>query len=228
MVNLDIIQQSLEESFEDFKLDQIEKSLLLTTFQSLNADQRAYARNQAFKIVRESPADAPRLNTLKWLERVIKTIDLSRPATNYNKAYFSPGEDCRQAILDQMKRCKSLLDICVFTISDNRIRDEIVNCYRRGVNVRIISDDDKSNDQGSDIEFLAEFGVSVAIDRTRHHMHHKFAIFDNTILMTGSFNWTRSATEFNHENILETNDGNMIAQYTDEYERLWKEFSGVS
>ena len=40
---------------------------------------------------------------------------------------------------------------------------------------------------------LAELGVAVRIDRSEHHMHHKFALFDDAILATGSYNWTRSA-----------------------------------
>ena len=46
---------------------------------------------------------------------------------------------------------------------------------------------------------LARSGIAVAFDSSPHHMHHKFAIFDLTRLLTGSYNWTRSAAESNEE-----------------------------
>lgn len=89
--------------------------------------------------------------------------------------------------------------------------------------IRVVSDDDKSGDLGSDIERLAEAGVSVRIDRTPVHMHHKFAIFDGDMLMTGSYNWTRSANDENHENLLVTFDPALVAAYTKELERVWSQ-----
>lgn len=224
MFDFSEIKNALYESFEDYKLDSEEKSSLLKIFQVLTEEQRSYARNQAFKIVRESLGDAPTPLALKWLERIIKTIDLSLPAVAETSSYFSPGNDCRDTIIDNIKRCSHSLDVCVFTISDNYIRDALLDVYKRGVAVRIISDNDKANDRGSDIDYLIESGVPVRIDRTSHHMHHKFAIFDDKTLLTGSFNWTRSATDNNHENILVTNDSNAMQQFKGEFEVLWSEF----
>ncbi|MFV1984811.1 MAG: phospholipase D-like domain-containing protein, partial [Thiohalomonadales bacterium] len=85
----------------------------------------------------------------------------------------------------------------------------------------IITDNDKSMDLGSDIERLAHLGVAVKTDNTDYHMHHKFAVFDNKILLTGSYNWTRSATLYNQENLLTTHDRKLVSEYSNEFERLW-------
>ena len=72
--------------------------------------------------------------------------------------------------------------------------------------MRIISDDDKQFDEGSDIHALREAGVPLRIDDSPFHMHHKFALVDGAWLLNGSFNWTRSASVNNEENLLVTDD----------------------
>jgi len=93
--------------------------------------------------------------------------------------------------------------------------------HERGVKLRILSDNDKANDFGSDIDRLARAGVAVRIDRTPVHMHHKFGIFDGRLLLTGSYNWTRSAHDENAENNVLTDDPTLVKAFTVEFERLW-------
>jgi cardiolipin hydrolase len=53
-------------------------------------------------------------------------------------------------------------------------------------------------------------------------MHNKFAIMDENILLTGSFNWTYSAVVKNFENILVTGDAVYLEKYIPEFERMWE------
>ncbi len=96
------------------------------------------------------------------------------------EAYFSPGEACRHRILGFVDGATSRLDICVFTITDNEIATTIERAHRRRVDIRLITDNDKSNDRGSDVDKLSERGVPVRFDETEAHMHHKFAIADGS------------------------------------------------
>ena len=117
--------------------------------------------------------------------------------------------------------------ILVFTITCNEIADEIKAAAERGVRVRIISDGDQAESKGSDIESLSQVnGVQVRCDKDPDsHMHHKFAIIDQRVLLNGSFNWTRQAVLSNRENVVVSrNDGRLTVTFTDEFERLWKEF----
>jgi len=56
-------------------------------------------------------------------------------------------------------------------------------------------------------------------------MHHKYAIADGKTLLNGSFNWTRSASNPNNENILVTNDPKLLGLYTEAFEKLWNSLS---
>ncbi len=55
-------------------------------------------------------------------------------------------------------------------------------------------------------------------------MHHKFAILDEAVVITGSFNWTTQAVKSNQENILFFENEKIAKNYLDEYNRLWKSF----
>jgi len=91
----------------------------------------------------------------------------------------------------------------------------------RGVQIRIISDDDKSMDLGSDLAHLSKAGINCRLDRTTAHMHHKFAIADQDLLLTGSYNWTRSAATENDENIVVTNNPRLLRCFAGKFEEMW-------
>jgi phosphatidylserine/phosphatidylglycerophosphate/cardiolipin synthase-like enzyme len=58
-------------------------------------------------------------------------------------------------------------------------------------------------------------------------MHHKFAVLDNSVVITGSFNWTMQAVKFNQENILFYENKVIASQFTKEFDRLWNDFTTV-
>ena len=138
-----------------------------------------------------------------------------------SSVYFSPGDDCLNAIIKTIQTSQYTLDICVFTISDNRIAKSILAAHHQKIKIRIITDNEKCLDKGSDIKELAEAGISVKIDKSPNHMHHKFAISDHNTLITGSYNWTRSAALYNHENIIVVSLPYMANLFTAEFEKLW-------
>ena len=141
------------------------------------------------------------------------------------KTYFSPGEDCRNAIISKLRQAKKEVKICVFTITDNKIGNVIRDMHFNGIDVKIITDNHKKDDRGSDIEYLDEKGLNIKIDNTDAHMHHKFAIIDDKILINGSYNWTVSAAEKNQENIIVTDNRNFVSAFSKEFDKLWRKFN---
>ena len=217
----------LRKTLDDHRVSRGERRVLRQILDELEPDerQRSLLRHQVFAIAREEMGGTDAADVLDWLEEVVKI--LGRPTTAetasdvHSRAWFSPGDDCVRAIVSMLRSARRTLDICVFTITDNRISDVIVDCHRRGIAVRIITDDEKSGDLGSDIGRLDEAGIAVRIDRSPYHMHHKFALFDNKSLLTGSYNWTRSAAESNEENLLATDDRQMVKEFSAQFETLW-------
>lgn len=143
------------------------------------------------------------------------------------KLYFSPGPDCLNAITDVIDNAQKSLKICVFTISDNRIVSAIESAAYRGVDIKILTDNDKLYDRGSDIQYLASKGYAVKVDLTEAHMHHKFAIADHKTTITGSYNWTRSAEKYNYENVLVSDSEYLAKKYNEEFNRLWRKMKEI-
>lgn len=223
------IQALLEQSFDDFRLDNDERRELAgqLAVAELKGDDLSFLRNQSFALVLQILREGrDGEQALKWLEQVIKQLDKvrGRDCEGVAESWFSPGNSCLNGIRNQLEKATRTVDICVFTIADDQLSAAILAAHQRGVKVRIITDNDKVNDAGSDIDHLARQGIEVKIDNTSYHMHHKFALFDNTRLINGSFNWTRSASRFNTEDLTLTEDRRHIQAFSCKFEQLWRYF----
>lgn len=226
-MEFDALDRSLRESAQDFTLDAGEKLELRELGQQLDAGRIRFLRNRAFDIARDAMRGEPgaTLEVLRWLEQVVKTLDAADEAAPVvSSAYFSPGDTCLRRLCDLMRGCRDTLDICVFTIADDRLTEAILDCHARGVQVRVVSDNDKQHDSGSDIDRLRARGVQVRVDDAPSHMHHKFALFDGRVLANGSFNWTRSATRDNDENLVVSDDANLVRVFGLQFGKLWQQF----
>merc|ERR1711976_971310 len=59
-------------------------------------------------------------------------------------------------------------------------------------------------------------------------MHHKFAVVDKSVLINGSFNWTRQAEDGNQENMIVHRDcPDLVGPFVHEFNRLWSKFNLV-
>jgi phosphatidylserine/phosphatidylglycerophosphate/cardiolipin synthase-like enzyme len=54
-------------------------------------------------------------------------------------------------------------------------------------------------------------------------MHHKFAVFDERLVATGSYNWTNSAEHANYENLVVLEEPALVSRFQQEFRRLWRE-----
>ena len=234
------LDRFLRQSLADHRLSRSEKTALADWLEkNVRTEQaRGVARHVAFEVARTAVADPASSEVVEWLEEVMKVLAPMAPAVQLPEspgvdfAFFAPGERCLQQIVHRFGECRRSADVCVFTITDDRISRAILDANRRGVKLRIISDREKAGDAGSDIEKFRAAGIPVKLDNIHTHadphlnghMHHKFAIFDGVRLINGSYNWTRGAAESNFENIVDTADAKLIAAFAAEFERLWTAF----
>jgi len=141
-------------------------------------------------------------------------------------AIFFPGEEGERSLIKYLNMAKHTLEVCVFTISNDKLANALKGLHQRGVKIRLISDDECAKNKGSDIFDLAQLGVPTRTDaNVQSHMHNKYAIVDNKILITGSFNWTWQAVKSNQENLIIVEKEDLVKKYKDSFEKLWVQFA---
>ena len=226
------VKAALAASLRDGHLDKAERDALRAWLEKSapEAQKRGVDRSMAFALATEAleKNSVPPHSALNWLERVVKLLTPLSPTTGTTaiaEACFSPQHDCVGRIVRLFDQARRSVDVCVFTITDDRITEAMLRAHRRGVALRVITDNVKSFDPGSDIARLAQAGVPVRRDETEFHMHHKFAIFDSGLLLNGSYNWTRGAALNNEENFIITSEARLVPAFQKLFEELWRRFA---
>ena len=74
---------------------------------------------------------------------------------------------------------------------------------------------------------LEELGMSVKVDRNYSFaFHHKFFLIDEKVVISGSFNPTKSAALRNNENILIIESEEVAAEYRQHFQSIGRKWWG--
>jgi phosphatidylserine/phosphatidylglycerophosphate/cardiolipin synthase-like enzyme len=100
----------------------------------------------------------------------------------------------------------------------------LVAAKNRGVQIRVLTDQEKARAEMPATRILRRGGVTIRTLGVSEQslMHHKFAVFDDRLVATGSYNWTNSAERANYENVVMLDDPGVVARFQREFNRLWQ------
>lgn len=146
----------------------------------------------------------------------------SSPVVN---AYFSPNGGCTEAIVGALNSAKSTVLVQAYSFTSAPIAKALVDSHKRHVDVQVILDKSQRSERYSSATFLANEGIPTYIDAAHRIAHNKVIIIDGKTVITGSFNFTKSAEEGNAENLLIISNAPDLAQI---YTTNWKEHLGHS
>jgi phosphatidylserine/phosphatidylglycerophosphate/cardiolipin synthase-like enzyme len=135
-------------------------------------------------------------------------------------AFFSPNGGCTEAIVDQLNEAKRQVLVQAYSFTSAPIAKALVDAHRRGVDVQVILDKSQRTERYSGATFLSNEGIPVFIDAAHKIAHNKVMVVDGKTVITGSFNFTKSAEEGNAENLLVISNAPDLAQ---RYTANWKE-----
>ncbi len=149
------------------------------------------------------------------------------------QACFSPQGKCSGHIVREIDKAQKELLVAVYAFTSEDLAKAVVQARKRGVSVQIVLDRefDAANEK-SQGKFLESqkiplrriSGMKPAVpERDAGLMHQKFSVIDRKIVLTGSYNWTRSADSSNDENLLLFRDAGPLAEeYRKVFFQLWE------
>lgn len=151
----------------------------------------------------------------------IKTTPFS---TNTSYAVcFTPGQDCEGMIVNEIKHAKKSILLQAYSLTSTPIAKALSEAKQRGVDVRAILDKSQRKEKYTGATFLKHAGIPVVIDEQPAIAHSKIFVFDQVSVLTGSFNFTKSAQERNAENLIVIKgDANLVRAYTENWTTRWK------
>ncbi|XP_029914815.1 mitochondrial cardiolipin hydrolase [Myripristis murdjan] len=126
-------------------------------------------------------------------------------------------------LLRHLMSASSSLDLCIFAFSNMDLSRAVVALHSRGLTIRVLTDKDYVAVSGSQIGVLRKAGICVHCVSCTMYMHHKFAVVDGRLLITGSLNWTLTAVQKNNENVIVTEEPDLLRPFIKEFQRLWEE-----
>lgn len=139
------------------------------------------------------------------------------------EACFSPRlpGDCDPlaTIIGAINAAHASILVQAYVLTASPVANALISAHRRGVDVRAIVDygqltDSRYRNDAYEVQTLRAAGIPVFIDRPREgRMHDKVMIIDGQVVITGSYNYTKSAENRNVENLLVIHDPALAAQY---------------
>ncbi len=116
--------------------------------------------------------------------------------------YFSPAGGATAAVVAAIQAAKQQILLQAYRFTSAPIAKALVEAHQRGVQVSAILDKSNITAQYSTATFLRNAGITPLIDAEHAMAHNKVLVIDQTVLITGSFNFSKAAEESNAANLL--------------------------
>jgi len=158
--------------------------------------------------------------TLLWYQGgcEVKT-DPIQISPNHVEVFFSPKGGCTEAIEKALGQARGTVLIQAYSFTSAPIAKAVVDAHKRGVKVQVILDKSQRTEKYSSADFFAHAGIKVQIDDKHKIAHNKVTVIDSNTVITGSFNFTKSAEEGNAENLLVIRSKDLAAKYIDNWNK---------
>lgn len=138
---------------------------------------------------------------------------------------FTEREPLAAPIVSAIDRASRTLDVALYNLQIDGTVAALVRARERGVKVRVLFDAAHVYPQaGKQIQAVIDSGIETRAMNGRGGtgaMHCKYAVFDGTLLQTGSANWSGFAESFSYENIMFTADPDIVGGYGRNFDWMW-------
>jgi phosphatidylserine/phosphatidylglycerophosphate/cardiolipin synthase-like enzyme len=135
--------------------------------------------------------------------------------------YFTPMPNAASAIVNAIDASQREVLVQAYGFTHNGIAQALVRAHQRGVRVHVLLDQKSETSNRYVIGVLFDAGISLRADGKHAIAHNKVMVIDQTIVVTGSFNFTNSAATRNAENFLVLKSADLADQYRVQWHNHW-------
>ncbi|MDD5656753.1 MAG: phospholipase D-like domain-containing protein [Elusimicrobia bacterium] len=139
------------------------------------------------------------------------------------RAAFSPNGGIDRRLVTAIASAERSVTVAIFSFFSPTVAEALVQARARGVEVRVIADAWQARNSPI-LASLFKRGVPLRLSAGRGErsvMHHKVALIDGELLVTGSFNFSVNAEKYNFENQFYSTDPGDLAAFESEFEFIW-------
>jgi phosphatidylserine/phosphatidylglycerophosphate/cardiolipin synthase-like enzyme len=141
---------------------------------------------------------------------------------------FTRSVPIAQRIERLLGDARTSIDCALYRLGNATLANRLREAAGRGVRVRVVLDRGKVKEGISRPDLLGD-GLSCRLSSGRSgaksKMHHKFAVLDQKMALTGSYNWSEESEKDNYENLVILRESAVVEAYIREFELLWKQAS---
>ena len=135
--------------------------------------------------------------------------------------YFTPPANAAVAIVKAIDASEREVLVQAYGFTDNAIAQALVRAHERGVKVRVLLDQKSQSSNRYVIGVLTDAQIDLRQDGKHAIAHNKVMVIDQTIVITGSFNFTNSAETRNAENFLVLKSVDLAQKYRLQWQNHW-------
>ena len=157
------------------------------------------------------------LTFIFFLVPSIHAADIIIPKDTPVRVFFSPNGGCTKAIIDTISKSKSEILVQAYIFTSEPIAKALLDAHKRGVKVFVILDKSQKKNGYSSATFYANQGIPAYIDSYHARAHDKLMILDQVTVITGSFNFSKSAETQNAENVLIIRSSDLARLYRENW-----------
>ncbi len=134
---------------------------------------------------------------------------------------FSAEDNALASLIALVRDAKFSVRFLAFSFTHDDLARAMIERAQAGVDVQGVYETFGSASIYSDFKTFWCAGVPVRLDGNPSLMHHKVIVVDNSIVVTGSLNFTEGADKENEENVLILENPEIAALYLQEFQRVW-------
>lgn len=135
--------------------------------------------------------------------------------------YFTPPAGAASGLIKQIDGAKKSIKVMAYGFTATNLAEALVRAKRRGVDVGLIQDKKSAQNNRETLPILLAAGIDVRSDGKHAIQHNKVMLIDDDIVITGSYNFTKSAEKRNAENIMIVRSSYAGKRYTDNWKSHW-------